>query len=130
MSPRWAPYEYYFVEDEDIFHRTQKSDVWAFGMTVLELLTGNPPYAYIIADHRVSTEIKMGRLPRKPDINDSDPHTELKHFMWSICLKCWRLKPEERPSMREILEEMLDYPLKDIHSVTVDARRQGISQRN
>ena len=62
--------------------------------------------------------IFRGCLPLKPVIDDSDPDAGLKRFMWSICQKCWRKNPNERPSMREILEEMLDYPLKDTYSVS------------
>ncbi|KLO15481.1 hypothetical protein SCHPADRAFT_824657 [Schizopora paradoxa] len=120
MTLRWTPHEYYDEEGGGKFHKTQKSDVWAFGMTVLELLTGRTPYAHIGSVGAVSSAIARGFLPRKPAIDDSDPDAGLKHFMWSICLKCWRLKPEERPSMHEILEEMLDYPLKDTHSVPGD----------
>ncbi len=34
-SHRWVPYEYYHVEDDEIFRPNLKSDVWAFGMTLL-----------------------------------------------------------------------------------------------
>ncbi|KLO15486.1 kinase-like protein [Schizopora paradoxa] len=116
-SMRWTPCEYFLLPDDENFHPTQKSDVWGFGMTVMELLTRDAPYAHFKTDGAVLRAISQGELPRKPDIDDSDPDAGLKHFMWLICLKCWRLNPEERPSMREILEEMLDYPLEDTHSM-------------
>ncbi len=35
LSTRWLPHEYYYVRENEKFNPSPKSDVWAFGMTVL-----------------------------------------------------------------------------------------------
>ncbi|KLO16717.1 kinase-like protein [Schizopora paradoxa] len=105
-SMRWLASEYFNHPDAEEFHFTTKTDVWAFGMTLLELLTGELPYSHIRSDSRVVTEIVMGRLPHKPTIENNDIDAELKRFMWSICLKCWIRKPEDRPPIDVVSKEM------------------------
>jgi len=110
-SIRWCAFEYYNHPHDEIFRPTQKTDVWAFGMTLLELVTRDAPYAHIKSDNMVITELVTGKLPPKPTINDSslDPDANLKHFMWSVCEMCWTEDPKTRPSMQDVLKKMSDY---------------------
>jgi len=80
-------YDFFHHDMAKPFRPSAKMDVWAFGMILLELLTGELPYAYVISDRRTATEILKGRLPKKPVITSSDPDASLKHFMWSVCRK-------------------------------------------
>ncbi len=133
-STRWLAHDLLKPEQ---FHHTEKSDMWAFGMTVLvrlrcnssktffllslffllqELLTRQIPYAHITNDVQVILAILGGTLPNEPIIGNSDPDAELKHYMWSSCRKCWALDPKERPSMRELLKDMTDYHLRHLRS--------------
>ncbi|KAI5121980.1 hypothetical protein M0805_001813 [Coniferiporia weirii] len=49
-------------QQSDIY--SNSSDVWAFGMTVLVLLTKKPPYSHIKNDAGVISAIMSGELPR------------------------------------------------------------------
>uniref|UniRef100_T1DFZ1 Receptor protein-tyrosine kinase n=1 Tax=Cupiennius salei TaxID=6928 RepID=T1DFZ1_CUPSA len=84
---------------ESIQHRifTHRSDVWAFGVTIWELLTyGQRPYENIPAREVPSLLEKGERLPQ-PAICTID--------VYMIMIKCWMLDAESRPPFRELAEE-------------------------
>ncbi|XP_025829040.1 epidermal growth factor receptor-like [Agrilus planipennis] len=84
---------------ECIQHRifTHKSDVWAFGVTVWELLTfGGKPYDNVPARNVPELLEKGERLPQ-PMICTID--------VYMIMIKCWMLDAESRPSFKELAED-------------------------
>lgn len=81
---------------ECIQHRifTHKSDVWAFGVTVWELLTfGNRPYDDVPA-RDVPEVLEKGQRLQQPAIASID--------VYMILIKCWLLDAENRPSFQEL----------------------------
>ncbi|KAK4296732.1 hypothetical protein Pmani_030810 [Petrolisthes manimaculis] len=84
---------------ECIQHRifTHKSDVWAFGVTVWEILAyGGRPYEDIPAREVPDLLEKGERLPQ-PAICTID--------VYMLMIRCWMLDAESRPSFRELAEE-------------------------
>ncbi|KAG1701737.1 Epidermal growth factor receptor [Nymphon striatum] len=84
---------------ECIQHRifTHKSDVWAFGVTVWELLFyGAKPYESVPAKDVPALLEKGERLPQPP-ICTID--------VYMLMIKCWMLDAESRPSFKELAEE-------------------------
>ncbi|XP_035704636.1 epidermal growth factor receptor isoform X2 [Folsomia candida] len=76
---------------------THKSDVWAFGVTVWELLTyGGRPYENISARDVPDLLMKGERLQQPP-------FCTLELYL--IMLKTWVLEPDARLSFRELVEE-------------------------
>lgn len=76
---------------------SEKSDVWAFGVTVWELLTdGEIPYCCIGSNEEVGKGVIDGSLRLK--MPDACP-VEL----WSIVVKCWAERPEDRPTFRALV---------------------------
>ncbi|KIJ27046.1 hypothetical protein M422DRAFT_127665, partial [Sphaerobolus stellatus SS14] len=63
----------------------KESDVWAFGMTILEVISGEHPFSEIKIDAAVFGQLINGTLPRKP--------SELTEPVWKICHDCWMLDP-------------------------------------
>jgi len=117
LSPRWIAYEFYHLKDTELFRPNQQTDIWAFGMTLVELLTGEIPYAHIQSDGPVSKAVSNGLLPEEPIYRDSDPNADLQRYMWSLCRKCWKKEPVQRPLMRDVLKEMSDYRILIDHPV-------------
>ena len=84
---------------ECIQHRvfTHKSDVWAFGVTVWELLTyGARPYENTPAREVPDLLEKGERLPQPP-ICTID--------LYMILVKCWMVNAESRPEFKELAEQ-------------------------
>ncbi|CAL4073782.1 unnamed protein product, partial [Meganyctiphanes norvegica] len=83
---------------ECIQHRifTHKSDVWAFGVTVWEILTyGGRPYEEIPAREVPDLLEKGERLPQ-PSICTID--------VYMLMIRCWMLDAESRPTHKELSE--------------------------
>ncbi|XP_035219957.1 epidermal growth factor receptor-like isoform X2 [Stegodyphus dumicola] len=84
---------------ECIQHRvfTHKSDVWAFGVTVWELLTyGGRPYENTPAREVPDLLEKGERLPQ-PSICTID--------VYMLMIKCWMLDAESRPTFKELADQ-------------------------
>lgn len=84
---------------ECIQHRifTHKSDVWAFGVTVWELLTfGGRPYDNVPARDVPELLEKGERLPQ--------PHIATIE-VYMVMIKCWMLDAETRPCFKELEDE-------------------------
>ncbi|KZT18079.1 kinase-like protein, partial [Neolentinus lepideus HHB14362 ss-1] len=61
-----------FTNSEENVGPTKYSDIWAFGMTVLALLSGRPPFANIANDVAVIISISRGWHPsRPPEIDEA-----------------------------------------------------------
>ncbi|KFB41066.1 AGAP008819-PA-like protein [Anopheles sinensis] len=83
---------------ECIRHRvfTSKSDVWAFGITIWELLTyGARPYENVPAKD-VPELIEIGHKLPQPDICSLD--------VYCILLSCWVLDADARPTFKQLAE--------------------------
>lgn len=88
---------------ECIRHRifTTKSDVWAFGVTVWELLTfGRRPYESIPA-RDVPEQLEAGSRLEQPHNCSLDVYTTL--------LACWNIIADSRPSFKELAIEFDKY---------------------
>ncbi|KAL1922138.1 uncharacterized protein VTP21DRAFT_10780 [Calcarisporiella thermophila] len=72
-----------------------KSDVWSLGCTVVELITGQPPYADMIPLTALFHIVEDAHPPMPDGISK-----ELEGFL----LLCFRKDPEQRATARELLE--------------------------
>jgi len=76
---------------------THKSDVWAFGVTVWELLTyGGRPYENVPAKE-VPELLEAGHRLNQPDICSID--------VFMLLIKCWFKEAASRPSFKELAED-------------------------
>ncbi|KIJ47194.1 hypothetical protein M422DRAFT_89317, partial [Sphaerobolus stellatus SS14] len=78
----------------DLTKVNKESDVWAFGMTILEVMSGEHPFSEIKIDAAVFGQLINGTLPRKP--------LELTDPVWKICHNCWILDPACRVDMPKV----------------------------
>lgn len=73
-----------------------KSDVWSYGCLLLELVTGNVPWAMYSDLLEVVTRVRdKGEHPPIPE--NCDP------LLAEIMLKCWNIDPNERPTFDDIV---------------------------
>jgi serine/threonine protein kinase len=82
-----------------------KSDIWAFGMVMLQVLTGEDPYRPegYKAEYQVPIALRDGILPSRPLRN-----AWVTDSVWQLMLDCWRRQPGERPDMRYIYNQLVE----------------------
>ncbi|OAX43390.1 kinase-like protein [Rhizopogon vinicolor AM-OR11-026] len=97
-SLRWCPIEMCM----DGGKRTKASDVYAFSMTVLELMTHNLPWATVLIPSQVIIKVCRGETPPRP----TDPvvaERGLDDALWALLEKCWCTNMHDRLTMKEIV---------------------------
>lgn len=92
-SVRWMAIELLRVEDEHPQLSTH-SDVWSFGTTILEVLSGKLPYYHRKNDIQVFHEKLRGLKPRREDY--------IQDEIWDLLQLCWKDNPMDRPSMSHV----------------------------
>ncbi|KAF9451486.1 kinase-like protein, partial [Macrolepiota fuliginosa MF-IS2] len=75
---------------------TTVSDVWAFGMTVLQasVFTGKNPYSHLKSDPAVIMSVVQGQLPPQPP--------EIDSTIWALLKRCFSFDPTKRPRVETV----------------------------
>lgn len=76
---------------------TIASDVWAAGMTGLEILSGKIPYVEFKIDGQLVAVIGKNKLPNKAHYDPLVPSGA-----WTAFVKCWERNPKERPRVQQL----------------------------
>lgn len=79
----------------------RKSDIWSFGCTVLEMITGNPPWAHYKFDNPIAAIMKIGLSEEIPLIPDGISK-ELKQFL----MACLVREQKKRWAAEELLKHV------------------------
>ncbi|KAG1845175.1 kinase-like domain-containing protein [Suillus subluteus] len=113
---RWAAPELFEVPEDEESSTIPKAacDIYSFGCVMIQVLTGQLPYANVESDFRVACLKIKGEKPSRP----SSPY--VTDFFWSFMKRCWG-DPGRRPSAVEILScfKVLTCTYKD-NNVTND----------
>ncbi|KAG8712711.1 hypothetical protein FRC09_019550 [Ceratobasidium sp. 395] len=73
-----------------------EADVYALGMTILEVITGKLPYAGL-QDMAVMNSINSKRHPKRSE--EHIPTTSVSgDALWSLLSRCWGFEPGSRPT--------------------------------
>ncbi|KLO19810.1 kinase-like protein [Schizopora paradoxa] len=105
IAPELFPKNYF----EPLPKHTIQADVWAFGMTVYELLSRERPYTHVQHDWGLMNCITAGHLPEKPKFSENPIDTCIEEFMWSLCQLCWKFDPKERPTMHKLKDSISEF---------------------
>ncbi|CAE6534913.1 unnamed protein product [Rhizoctonia solani] len=96
-SLRWAAPELL----SEVSSKSKASDVYALGMTLLEIFSGTVPYAQCQRDFQVLVVVQQGILPGRPaDLS----HIERGYQTWNLLVSCWDRTADARPSAKRIAE--------------------------
>ena len=80
-------------------HPTVQSDLYALGMVVYEVLSGQPPFA----GHRDPEIVLMvvgGKRPERPQGDAGELFTD---EIWNMLELCWKQRPSDRPTAKHVL---------------------------
>ncbi|CUA66971.1 hypothetical protein RSOLAG22IIIB_02880 [Rhizoctonia solani] len=102
LSLRFAAPE---VLDGSSEHHTTESDVYALGMTILQIMTGELPYAGM-SDRAAVASIFRQLHPPRPPFNALIGQSA-KDRLWALLLRCWDNNPKLRPTATEVKHTLL-----------------------
>jgi serine/threonine protein kinase len=97
-----GPLKWMSVEAIERQEYSTKSDVWAFGITMIEIMTSAPPYPGEIPVN-VAIKVSNGLRPQLP--------SNRPEKLCELLKRCWETKPEDRPSFDEIYETLNEIQL-------------------
>ncbi|CUA68982.1 putative WD repeat-containing protein alr3466 [Nostoc sp, PCC 7120] [Rhizoctonia solani] len=101
-SLRWAAPELLLA---DVPQRSTQCDVYALGMTFLEIFTGQVPYPDCKKDFTIFLNVQKGTLPTRPLDRLTDD--EKNNMMWQLMVDCWNREPGERPSSGQVVDALV-----------------------
>ncbi|KAI6116462.1 kinase-like domain-containing protein, partial [Pisolithus sp. B1] len=99
ITLRWTAPE--LLEDG---HASMASDVWAYGMTVLELFTRAVPFPDCRSTTGLMVKLTSGELHPRPPAESTQ--FRMTDAWWEICSSCWGHHPSSRPAMRDIVDRV------------------------
>ncbi|KAG8898857.1 hypothetical protein FRB99_007097 [Tulasnella sp. 403] len=82
--------------------KSPRSDVYAFGITISEVLSGNTPFGQYLNPGSIimAVVIHKARPPLEPM---TSPSGESYGLLWALAQICWDEQPENRPRIDEIV---------------------------
>jgi len=79
---------------------TPESDMYAYGMTSLEVFTENIPFSQYTNDCQVLFAVQMrGEIPLRPE----NPRYLMDENIWRLWQGCWNKDTSKRPSASDVL---------------------------
>ena len=113
MSPELLHPELFGFKDS---RPTKESDCYALGMVILEVLTGQVPFAGY-KDVIVMRVVIDGEQPERPE------EVWFTDDLWGTLKQCWSPRPETRPTVEAILECLDRVSL----AITTDSQQRLVS---
>ncbi|KAL5480710.1 hypothetical protein ACEPAI_9650 [Sanghuangporus weigelae] len=104
-TPRYQAYE--LLTEGGFKGYTKEADVWAFGMTVYELLARQRPYSHL-SDSQVLLAIIRRELPQPPPSFTPSIWRDsgVNRTLWEVCQHCWIHDPPIRIDIATVLADL------------------------
>ncbi|OZJ02338.1 hypothetical protein BZG36_04593 [Bifiguratus adelaidae] len=122
-SAHWLAPEIVRMADRDTPY-SEKSDVWAFGMILYELIASRLPYSDLVGE-QILWQIGSQKLPSMDEVREDTP-ADLKQLM----ANCWELRPQDRKSFDVILQNLVHMQTKLNFSMRRTQSLQNVRDRS
>ncbi|CAE7184302.1 unnamed protein product [Rhizoctonia solani] len=100
MSIRWAAPEI-MLDNAELSY---KADIYSLGMTILEVITGSPPYESL-NERAAFGKIFTRTHPERPE-SHIPSGSKQADLLWSLLVHCWDPNPNDRPTAEEVRDAM------------------------
>lgn len=90
-------------DETPVSKKTTASDIYAFGMLVLEAISEQPPWGKK-KNVAVITSVSARKHPPRPTLGGTFVATS--HSWWDVCRRCWSFVPHERPQISDVLRTL------------------------
>jgi len=88
---------------------TEKSDCYAMGMVIYEVLSGHTPFSQFDS-LTITGKVLAGRRPQRPEGEEGRLFTDA---IWRLLELCWKPQPSDRPSAKYVLSCLEGSPRED-----------------
>jgi len=102
---------------------TEKSDCYAMGMVIYEVLSGQTPFSQSILSAIIGNVLE-GKRPERPEGEEGKLFTDA---IWRLLTLCWKHQPSDRANARAILS-CLDEDLSSVWSPPDADRLSGVDE--
>ncbi|QRV88451.1 Tyrosine kinase specific for activated [Ceratobasidium sp. AG-Ba] len=101
-TSRWMAPELYGDDPQ----RSKETDVYAMGMTMLEIITGDVPFREIKVGHAVGMAVAHHRrIPRVPEL-EAETASGQDMMVHGLLKWCWKYDPKERPTAGKVVSAL------------------------
>ncbi|CUA71817.1 Serine/threonine-protein kinase BLUS1 [Rhizoctonia solani] len=100
VTLRWTAPEIFLGETRHTF----EGDVYALGMTMLEIITGSVPWEGML-DVTVMHNLNKRTHPSRPEISMPVGY-QPSDRLWELMTKCWASEPRQRPYATKVWNEL------------------------
>ncbi|CAE6468496.1 unnamed protein product [Rhizoctonia solani] len=81
---------------------TEASDIYALGMTILNIMSGKPPFADKRDPFVIIEVMVMKRQPPQPDFSRTLRNSIAQTEMWDLLKRCLAYAPGDRPKANQV----------------------------
>ncbi|CAE6478530.1 unnamed protein product [Rhizoctonia solani] len=92
---------------------TKESDVYALGMTMLNIVTGQTPFADKWEVAVIREVVYEKGQPPQPDFGDHLRGNGSKVKMWNLLRWCFAYEPKDRPKLGQVKEALIEIEMLD-----------------
>jgi serine/threonine protein kinase len=96
---------------------TEQSDIYSYGVILWEIITGKRPYEGV-TEKEILDHIEQGRREEIPQT--------IPTVYAEIIRRCWSKDPNERPSLTEIIREIVSHEVRPPSPRGEDLYKQGL----
>ncbi|KAG9003725.1 hypothetical protein FRB93_010946 [Tulasnella sp. JGI-2019a] len=98
---RWMSPE--LLTEEKSAVKMTESDVYAFGMTISEILSAQPPFSHLHSLVYIALAIAVGKRPQPEPLSREGQQFQ---DLWSLAASCWAPGPPLRPTASDVVASL------------------------